>query len=146
MERMGHSIWARGMLLVAAIGWAKPARAEPPQATVVRPEPVRDQPSAAGRTHEHWYGSHTLVADAIPASLFLLAIPVDNDSETGFWAAGALTFAVGAPSVHVAHGRPGAALGSLGLRLSVPIVGMFFGAQVRRVHALEVQPHDGLRK
>jgi hypothetical protein len=128
--RMSGRIWAQVMLLLGTMGWAERARAEPPQATLVRPEPVHDQTATTTGTQQEWYGSHTLAADAIPASLFLLTIPVDNDSEAGFWGAGAFTFAVGAPAVHVAHGRPWTALGSLGLRLSVPIVGMFFGAQI----------------
>jgi hypothetical protein len=128
--RMGRSTWARAMPLVGVIGWAQPARAEPHQATIVRHAPADDQSRSAEVTDEHWYGPHTLAADAIPASLFLLAIPVDNDSEAGFWATGAVAFAVGAPGVHLAHGQPWAALGSLGMRLSVPIVGMFIGAKI----------------
>lgn len=45
---------------------------------------------------------------------------------------GVLGYAIGAPIVHGAHGRGGAALGSLALRVGLPIAGAAIGAQIKK--------------
>jgi hypothetical protein len=49
--------------------------------------------------------------------------------DAGFWELSIGTFALGAPIVHVAHGRPLVALGDFVLRLGVPFVGLYIGGQ-----------------
>ncbi len=61
-----------------------------------------------------WYGYQTLIVDGAS----LLTTPV-------FVGLGG--FVLGAPIVHLVHGRPVAAVGSLGLRALLPIGGAFVG-------------------
>ncbi len=58
----------------------------------------------------HWYGWQTLLVDA--GSLVLMP----------FGGAGLVTYAVGPPFVHAAHGRGGPALASVLMRVGLPLV------------------------
>jgi hypothetical protein len=60
---------------------------------------------------ESWYGWQPLIIDGLSIPLLAAA------------GAGGVTYLVGGPVVHLAHGRPGAALGSAGLRVGLPLVG-----------------------
>jgi hypothetical protein len=72
------------------------------------PAPIR---AACESLPEHWYGWQTLLVDA--GSVVLLALPN---------AAGVFTYALGTPIVHAAHGKWGTGLGSLGLRVGLPLL------------------------
>lgn len=76
---------------------------------------------------ERWYGWQTLTADGVAGALFLGAVA--DDHNTALFGFSGLTFAVGGPAIHVAHGRWGVALGSFGMRLLGPFVGAVIGAQ-----------------
>lgn len=89
-------------------------------------EPVPDAPSA--RVKEHWYGWQTLAPDGVAAMMASAALATGGDPA--FWELSIGTFALGAPIVHVAHGRPLVGLGDFVLRLGVPFVGMYLGGQI----------------
>jgi hypothetical protein len=91
--------------------------------------PVRDEGADEGYvTTKRWYGWQTLTADAVPAMMFLATVPASGEHEAPLWITGSLAFAFGGPAVHLANGRPLAALGSLGLRLTAPVLGLAVGA------------------
>lgn len=71
------------------------------------------------------YRLQTLVADGATYAFLLVGTKLSHDvrASEDVWKIGALSFAVATPFVHLAHGRPGRALGSLGLRLVVPFAG-----------------------
>lgn len=69
-------------------------------------------PAEENRARPTWYGWQTLLADG--ASIAVTpAVPL----------VGLGGYVLGGPIVHLAHGRVGAALGSLGLRVGAPIAG-----------------------
>jgi hypothetical protein len=78
-----------------------------------------------------WYGWQTLLADGGSLALLLGGAATTSSRSSG--TAGALllgslaTYSLGAPIIHLAHNRPGAALGSFGLRWGVPFVGALLG-------------------
>jgi len=79
---------------------------------------IREDTELATSTREpetHWYGWETLTVDAVSVAAMPLA---------GVGVAGYL---VGAPIVHAAHDRWGAAAASLGLRVALPIAGAYAG-------------------
>lgn len=72
-----------------------------------------------------WYGRETLGVDAASAGLLALTVPaliVPPVAALTFLGSFG-TYVVGAPVVHLAHGRPNAAALSLGMRLLGPPVG-----------------------
>lgn len=73
------------------------------------PPPPADDETPIVTTKKQWYGWQTLVVDGIS----LLTAPA--------YCLGCIGYVVGAPIVHAAHGRWGAAGGSLGLRVAAPI-------------------------
>ena len=84
-----------------------------------------DRPASKQR----WYGWQTLTVDAVPAALFSSALPANEGQEVVLWGLGSVSFALGGPIVHAAHGRPLTAFGSLALRLGLPVLGMSIGSQ-----------------
>lgn len=73
-----------------------------------------------------WYGSETLAVDgaALGAVLVGGAFVAGGAAPGGLLALGGfVTYFVGAPVVHLTHVRVGAAFGSAGLRVGVPLVG-----------------------
>ncbi len=99
--------------VVVGLATVHSAFAEPPGLTPVTepaPEPV---------------GSYRLEVAAVDASVVAaLALGHGSGAVGGFALA---TYAVGAPLVHVLHGRPGAAARSMGLRAGMPILGGLVG-------------------
>lgn len=79
------------------------------------------QPSAGAS----WYGYQTASADATAGAL--TALSFQTNSGAASWAAIGV-YLLGAPLVHAAHQRPLAALGSLGLRIGVPLLAAAVGA------------------
>jgi hypothetical protein len=96
--------------LVALTGLARRAQAEPGW---------QQEPPVA--TESHWYGWQTLLTDGGAIALPVIASTFRNEPATTVaLCAGAGVFVLGAPIVHLAHGRPGAFALSLGLRLALP--------------------------
>lgn len=89
------------------------------------------------RPARRWYGWQTLTSDAASLSVTAigLAVVVNNlSSESGGTSIGAGLVVIGAAGyvivpavIHGSHNRPGAALGSLGLRLALPYLGAIIG-------------------
>jgi hypothetical protein len=79
---------------------------------------------------ERWYGWQTLAADAVPATLLVAGVALDDGTSPSLYGAAALTFVVGGPVIHAVHDHAGKALGSLGLRLALPVVGVVIGSSV----------------
>jgi hypothetical protein len=77
-----------------------------------------------------WYGWETLMADGISVLVVpALAVSIDSKGDGGAAvAAAAGSYVLAAPIIHLAHGRPGIAAASLGLRLGAPVGGAFLGA------------------
>jgi hypothetical protein len=107
-------------LLATSLSRARPAAAE---------EQFFDAPPAAPPPREQWYGWQTLAVDGVAAAMATTALALKTGAATDFWGLGIGTYALGAPIIHVVHGRPWVGLGDLGLRLGVPFVGMFIGSQ-----------------
>lgn len=86
-------------------------------------------------TKKRWYGWQTLMADGAS----LLVVPVvggvilpkgEHDDAIALAAVGGYALAPGA--IHLAHGRPGAAAASVGLRVGMPITGGLLGLAVSK--------------
>jgi hypothetical protein len=102
-------------VLVALIGVAGRAQADPGSG----------KPPAVA-TETRWYGWQTLLTDGGAVALPVVAATSRNEPLTAVaLVAGAGVFALGAPIVHLAHGRPGAFGLSLGLRLALPALAAF---------------------
>ena len=87
------------------------------------------------RTHSRWYGWQTLVSDGI--SFVAMPTLAASASKTDGASASFTALAVGGyflapPIVHFAHGRAGAGLGSLGLRVAMPFLGAVVGGEAMR--------------
>jgi hypothetical protein len=104
--------------LLLGLSWATPALAD---------SPSLDEPA---RPREEWYGWQTLALDGIAATMATATFLTNDDTEVAFWELGIGTYAFGPPLVHAAHRRPLVAVGDLGLRLAVPVIGLFVGAQL----------------
>lgn len=87
-----------------------------------------------------WYGWQTLLADAAATTVLLL--PTKGSASDVSGAIGAGLFVLGAPALHLLHGRGVVALGDAGLRLVLPLIGALVGAAVA-TNSFE-GPIDGL--
>ncbi len=78
------------------------------------------QPTLARKPRSRWYGWQTLITDG--ASLAMLMGGASANDSAGTWVAlSGLTYALGGPIVHWAHGNGGKGAASLGLRLGLPV-------------------------
>lgn len=84
-----------------------------------------DAPCNQKPKSDHWYGWQTLTIDG--ASIGLLLLSASAGSEGGALLA-TMSYGLGAPVVHFVHGRPGAGLLSLGMRVALPLVGGAIGS------------------
>jgi hypothetical protein len=91
------------------------ARASSSSSPSSRPEPA---------TESYWYGWQTLTVDA--ASVAVIGTGIATRSEPVGWL-GAGGIYLGAPIVHISHGRVGMAFASLGVRLGLPSAGVAIG-------------------
>jgi hypothetical protein len=105
---------ATACTLGSGVAGAEPFHEDPP-----------DEAANAAPRRERWYGWQTLSVDAVPAGLFAGAFATD---DTAFFIGGAAAFVLGGPLVHVLHERPLTGLGSFGLRVALPALGMALGA------------------
>jgi len=80
------------------------------------------------------YRAQTLVADGIAAGLMITAFDVDNDSSAALAKLSIITYVFGAPLVHLTKDRGRRALGSITMRIGLPIVGGMLG------HAMAAKP------
>ena len=97
---------------------APPESVAPPRAIDARRKPEGSR----------WYGWQTLATDGAAVALLAIGVAAEKGPVIGVSAA---TFALGGPIVHLAHGRGGAAAGSLGLRVGIPVAGFFVGAAMQ---------------
>ena len=114
---------------------ASPALAAPPAAPAAVPGSAQP-PSSSLHTVSHWYGWQTLTTDG--ASILMSVVALNSLSGSDSGTANALgllsvgTFVAGGPIVHFAHGNVGKGLGSLALRVGLPILSGVVGSAVER--------------
>jgi hypothetical protein len=89
---------------------------ESPRVPLEPHSPVRD----TKQTGRVWYGWQTLAADA--ASVGVVALAAATADGDAALAVGLGSYVLGAPIVHAANGRIGAAMGSASLRLALPVI------------------------
>lgn len=80
--------------------------------------------NAALPTATTWYGHQVLAADLASVGFIVAGAAADQPSVAWIGLGG---LALGGPAVHLVHDRPGTALGSLGLRLGLPVLGAVVG-------------------
>lgn len=85
--------------------------------------------SAERKSRSHWYGGAILVVDSTALALGIAAVAKPDAAAPLAMGAG-LAYLAGGPIVHARHGRTGTALGSLGLRVGIPIAAAGVGAGV----------------
>jgi hypothetical protein len=125
---------------------------EPQPSSVGATPPVDSPPiQPAERGMGKWYGWQILSLDALTLSLTAAGVHLDNNGSnygTQLFALGALGYAFGSPAIHLAHGRTGYAVGSLSLRVVLPLMGAFVGASSGYCAAAEADlaRRDSLRR
>lgn len=104
-----------------------PSAASPPVWTSPPSRPAPDPSVDRGDwrpTKRVWYGGQTLVVDGLSLGALLLS----GGSNSGELAAfGGLGYLFGAPVVHAAHGHVGKPFASFGMRVGLPMGGLFLG-------------------
>lgn len=94
---------------------------------------ARDEPLPPAPPEAHWYGWQTLAADAGTLAIFITAGAEggrggsDKVAETLAWM-GVLSYEFAPGIVHFAHRHPGRGFASFGIRLGLPLAGVFLGA------------------
>jgi hypothetical protein len=116
MRMIGARASLAGVLFLLAGARVSPAVAADEEGALAAPAP------SSGAS---WYGYQTVSADATAAAL--TALSFQTNSGAASWAAIGV-YLLGAPVVHAAHQRPLAALGSLGLRIGMPLLAAAVGA------------------
>jgi hypothetical protein len=112
---MGSRTLLAGALFLISAAWASPSAADG-EGTLAEKAPS---------PRSSWYGYQTFSADATAAALTLVAFQTNSGAAS--WGAIGV-YLLGAPAVHAAHGRPLAVVGSLGLRIGVPLLVSALGA------------------
>ena len=135
----GHACRASGYMSAAASAYHNALLLEPgnAQAQAALRDVLADLRAAAPRMrregetsapHEVRYGGQTLAADGIALLLVVAGAAVagssgsDESAGEAFMVLGLMTYGFGGPIVHFAHKNVGGGLGSLGVRIAVPIV------------------------
>jgi hypothetical protein len=128
-ERHRREVRMRTMLFVVAAAALVPVtlRAGPV------PAPVSD--------HEH-PATVTYATPILAVSLAGLAVPWVSGGPGGWLGLG--TYALGPPIIHLSHHNPGRAAGSLGLRLALPLLGMFVGSSIDKASERKDAWYPGL--
>lgn len=100
----------------------------PTSPAVLAPIPEREPP--------RWYGGDVLLADGVALGLLVIGGSLQSGGHdtigSSLMIAGLGTYVLGGPAVHLAHDRPGAALGSLALRAGLPVASAYVGASLER--------------
>jgi hypothetical protein len=84
-------------------------------------------PTAGKAAEKRWYGGPILLADGIAYGSIGLGFGVWETAPAAI-PIGVVTYALGGPIVHLAHGNWGRAAISTGLRITLPVVGLAIGA------------------
>ncbi len=109
---------------VIVVAATNPARAEP------------SEPTDAAPIHAS-YAPWVLASDGLALGLLSGAyLANESRAEPTLATSATWTFRLGAPLVHLAHGHPVRALGSLAMRIVLPLVGGYLQQQL--------EGHDGL--
>jgi len=109
---------ALAILTVVAPAWAENVPPEPQSekpAVAKAPQPEKTDPP----TQLRWYGWQTLMADGASASL--IAAGLSSETSVAFFGLG--TYVFSAPIIHGAHDKGWQGVASLGLRVTLPLVG-----------------------
>lgn len=77
-----------------------------------------EEPGTKQKVTRHWYGWMTLAVD-VPA-ITVAAVGLAVDSAPAAYS-GLVSYLVGAPIIHAAHGKAGTPFASLGLRTGLPL-------------------------
>ncbi len=117
---------------VASVTVTSSAHADPgAEVTAASATPAEDTTVRAPRATSRWYGWQTLATDGAAIALAGLSMASDGSTSSAIFGASALgTYVLGGPTVHAAHGRWGAAAGSLALRVVTPVAGALVGGLV----------------
>lgn len=121
------------LLAVGSVLLAEAAQAAPSAgavAPVVTPLPPANAPGGStAAAPRYWYGWQTLIADAAAVAvgsgclyLYLKDVIDADDGKQCF-----VPFVLASPGVHLVHRGPLRALGSLGLRVGLPVLGLLVG-------------------
>jgi hypothetical protein len=89
---------------------------------------------AARKPQRRWYGWQTLISDGLAIGTVAYAIASADDGEEGdsdahLFIAGELTYFLGPPTIHWAHGHVGKGFGSLAIRLGSAVVAIIGAIQ-----------------
>lgn len=105
----------RSLLLMLLLAMPSVAHADPGSVE-------HESPPPRATTEHTWYGWQPLLVDA---SVLGAMLAVRSEYVAG---AGLGAFVIGAPITHLAHERWGAALGSFGVRVALPITAAVVGS------------------
>jgi hypothetical protein len=83
-----------------------------------------------------WYGWQTLASDGAAGGLFLAAVA--DHGKTALYGVSGITYVLGAPIVHLAHGQWEMSLASLGVRTVTPLLGAAIGNHYDNCQAASV--------
>lgn len=141
---MSRTIAALGAIFAVLVARERPARAEPaPGAAVALSAPSTDGTSASRR----WYGWQMLVADGASFGIGVAGLRLASEHPAlgvSLASVGGAGYLFGAPAIHWAQGRPGAAGLSLSLRVGLPLVtaGLLSGGSAGRCVASGEPEHE----
>ena len=103
---------------------------EEPPAPVVRPQQATQEPTSSTPALDS-YHAQIVLADALSWTLMFIAInSSSNDRAEAFAKLSVTSYVVGGPIVHLTKDRGKRALGSITLRLALPIVGVMVAGAV----------------
>lgn len=119
----------------AAARGAVVATSEPAPIRTVSPTPQDREILPEAEPERHWYGWQNLSLDGGVIALALAAAAVDSsgsasgpqNSAQAMLLGAALGYGAGGPAIHLIHHHPWQALGSLGLRGGLPVLGGAIG-------------------
>jgi hypothetical protein len=106
---------ALALLLASSVALAEEPPSAPPS-TVAPPA-----------TQSEWYGWQPLLADGAFVGTLILVSHTNGKIPPALDYVLPIEYLVASPIIHFAHERPGTAVGSLLLRLGVPVAGGFLG-------------------
>ncbi len=102
--------------------WWPPNYAYPTEYQPLPPPVLDNAPNPA--KERVGYGLHTLAVDGLALGLVVMAVTTESSA---FGTLAAMSYVLGGPLVHNAHGQTGKAFGSLGIRVGAPVVGAGIG-------------------